>query len=103
MKNTFWLLEDDMLIQMVVSTSIVKNFPQFKIKVVESAKDVFAQPGDIILSDQIGVDLEYLNPNGAYLISMSGDKSLNVDLVKPFKSKDLILAIESKCSSLQTG
>lgn len=102
-KKTFWLLEDDMLIQMVVSTSIVKNFPDYKIKVVETASDVKAQAGDIILSDQIGVDIDRLEVNGAYLITMSGDTSLSVDLKKPFKGKDLVAVINSKFPELKVA
>jgi hypothetical protein len=97
MVKTFWLLEDDDMTQMVVSSYVLKFMQQnYTLKVVASAKDIKAQPHDIILSDQQGVDLQYLNPNGAVVISMSGNKSLMVDIQKPFKAKELSLIIAQK-------
>ena len=96
-KKNFWLLEDDDMTQFVVS-SYIMNFlsMDYVLRVVASAKEITAEPGDIILSDQHGVDIEKLRPNGALVISMSGNKGIIVDIHKPFRSKQLEEVLSKK-------
>jgi hypothetical protein len=96
-KSIFWLLEDDEMTQMVVSSYVLKFLSlKYTLKVVTSAKEIIAKSCDIILSDQHGVDVESLNSNGALLITMSGNKNLKVDVWKPFRSKDLEKILNDK-------
>lgn len=89
-KNVFWIVEDTEALATILSTRLVLSLPNFYvIKSVNSCLNVQAKKGDIILCDHYGVDLEFLNPNGAAVITMSGDPDLNVDLLKPFSAKDL--------------
>lgn len=101
-KKTLWLLEDDPVIQMLVSAFLLKFMDfNFSLQTVSSAKEVLAKDGDIILSDQHGVDLEFLEINNAILITMSSDKKLKVDLYKPFTMRELKNVLEKKSTFLK--
>lgn len=96
----FWIVEDIPDLATILTCQLMLALPSYYvIKTVHTCKDVKSSPYDIILCDQNGVDLDYLNTNGAFLITMSGDHNLKPTLVKPFAFKDLQSLINSAISN----
>ena len=99
--NTFYIVEDTESLSASISCYALMFVPRvYSIQNVSSCKDCFPKPGDFVLLDQNGVDLDCFSPNGAMVITMSGDPSLNVDLKKPFKVKELKNIIQNKIKLL---
>ena len=103
MNKYFFIVEDGGTLATILTTHLVMMLPpEYKIVTVDNCADVKSNPGDIILCDQNGVNLEALHANGATLITMSGDTSLDVDLHKPFSYKDLKNIINAKTGMFVT-
>jgi hypothetical protein len=87
MKN-FFIIEDSNFLSTMLSSLLLTELPPgFCLVTLDSCRKVRAKPGDFILTDCNGVDLELLRPNGATVLRMSGDSSRKADLQKPFSVK----------------
>lgn len=99
--KTFYIVEDTESLSASISCYALMFVPSgYSISTVSSCKLISPKEGDFVLLDQNGVDIDLFTPNGAMVITMSGDPSLSVDLKKPFRVKELKTIIDNKMKKL---
>ena len=105
-KNKIWLVDDNETFLNIMTTVLLAMLPRsYTLAAVDSAKDVDAKPGDIVVLDQHGCDSDFLSgrKEGIEIIAISGDRDLEgvVDLYKPFTPDDLIEQIYQKMDLIE--
>lgn len=87
-RSVIWIVEDEPDIACIF-TELLVAFDEYMVVCVDDARDVRAEATDIIFLDMRGTRSKDLVPNGAKVITMSGDGGLNPQISKPFRFDDI--------------
>lgn len=87
-RQTIWIVEDEAEICCLFADLLV-DYEAYNVVCVEDARRVRSQPGDFIFLDLNGTRSQMLQPNGATVITMSGDDAQKPEIRKPFDFREI--------------
>lgn len=95
-----WIIEDDHDLRDLIFQALRPL--SSRIVLCDEVKAVSPGPHDLVLMDMHGTQAHLLAANGAEIIRMTGDPSLEADLYKPFALQTLVSLVENKIQAAES-